>query len=74
MPQGQRDRGRDRADAHLDGGAIRDELGHVLADAPLDIADRGKDVLVRWLVDVHREVDLVDVDERVAERARHRAC
>ena len=72
LSERQSDRGRDRADPIWIVAPIRDQLGDVLADAPLDLADLGQDMLVRRLVDMHAEVDLVDVDERVAKRAGHR--
>ena len=43
------------------------------ADAPLDIPDLPDRMLVRRDIDLHGEVDAVDVDEAVAERTRHRA-
>ena len=67
-----RGRRRDRADPELERRAVRDELGDVLADPPLDVADRRAGVLVRRDVDLDGEVDVVDVDEAVAERPRHR--
>ncbi len=65
--------GRNGADAHLERRPVRDQLGHVLADATLDVADNGERVLVRRLVHLNGKVDLVDVDERVAQGSRHRA-
>ena len=49
------------------------ELGDECADPPLDVADLADRVLVRRDVDLDREVDVVDVDEAVAECPRHRA-
>ena len=40
VAQGQRRRRRDRADAQLERRPVRDEVGDVLADPPLDLADR----------------------------------
>ena len=65
--------GRDAADAQLERGAVGDELGDVLADPPLDVAELADRVLVGRHVDLDGEVDLAHVDEAVAERARHRA-
>ena len=44
---------RDRPDPQLQGRAIRDQLGHVLADPPLHVADAGVGCVV-----VRRHVDL----------------
>ena len=63
---------RDGADPELEGGAVGNELGDKRADAPLDHADRRLMELIRRLVGLHREVDLVDMDEAVAEGPRHR--
>ena len=61
-----------RADAHLERRAVGDELGDALADAPLDVADRRhRDASYGGAVDLDAEVDLIDVHEAVAERARH---
>ena len=49
-----------------------DQLGDVPADPPLDVADRRAGVDVRRDVDLDGQVDVVDVDEAVAERPRHR--
>ena len=67
-----RRRRRDRADAELERRAVRHELGDVAADPPLDVADRGAGVDVRRDIDLDGQVDVVDVDEAVAERPRHR--
>ena len=72
VAQGERGRRRDGADPELERRAVGDEVGHELADPPLDVADRADRVLVRRDVDLDREVDVVDVDEAVAERPRHR--
>jgi hypothetical protein len=64
----------DLADAHLQGGAVLDQLGDVRADAARHAADRGG---ARQLQ--HRPVHLYDVaeprhvNEGVPERARHAA-
>ena len=66
-------RRRDGADAQLERRAVGDELGDVLADPALDVADRaGSACSYGGLVDLDAEVDVVDVDEAVAERPRHR--
>ena len=68
-----RRRRRDRADAELERRAVRDEIGDVLADPALDVADRaGCACSYGGYVDLDREVDVVDVDEALAERPRHR--
>ena len=65
-------RGRDRPDPQLDRCPVRDELGDVLADPPFDLANRAARVLVGRHVHLDRQVDLVDVDEAVAEGPGHR--
>src|SRR4029079_17515562 len=71
----QEERGRrwDRADTQLQRRPIGDEVGDICTDPPLDVADRAEWMLVRWSVDLDREVDLLDVDEALAQRPRHRA-
>ena len=63
-------RRRDPADAHLDRGAIGNEIRHELPDPPLDLSRHADQVLVRGHVALDREVDLVDVDEAVAQGSR----
>ncbi len=70
--QGRRRSGRDGTDPQLERRSVWNELGHVLADPPLDIADLAAVILVGWHVDLDRQVDLVDVDEALAERPGHR--
>ena len=57
----------DGADAHLDGRAVGYEVGHELADPTLDFPELADEVLVRRHVALHGQVDLVHVDEAVAE-------
>ena len=47
-----------RADAQLERGAVRDQLGDMLADPTLDVADRRRGVHVGRDVDLDPEVDL----------------
>ena len=54
----QRGGGRDAADAELEGGAVRHEVGDELADPTLDVAELADRVLVGRHVDLDREVDL----------------
>ena len=67
-----RHRGRDRPDAQLQRGPVGDELRDVFADPPLHVADRTGAVLVGRHVDLDPEVDVVHVDEALAEGPRHR--
>ena len=60
------------ADPELDGGAVRHEVGDELADSALHVAELGDRVLVRGGVDLYRKVDVVNVDEALAECARYR--
>ena len=48
------------------------ELGDMAADAALHLADLAGRVLVRGLVDLDGEVDVVHVDEALAQGPRHR--
>ena len=62
---------RDRADAHLQAGAVLDQRGAVLADRRFGLV-RGREVsLFERLVVLYEQVDVVNVDERVSERARN---
>ena len=62
---------RNRADAHLEGGAVFDQVGADFADLGLDFAGgRNGDGRDGDVVLDHR-VDAVDVDEAVAVSARH---
>ena len=70
--EGRADGGGDRSDPELDRRAVGDQVGHEAADPPLDLADRAGCVLVRRDVALDGEVDVVDMDEAVAEGARHR--
>ena len=54
------------------GGAVRHEVGDELADPALHVAELWDPVLVRGDVDLDRKVDVVDVDEALAQRPRHR--
>ena len=65
------DGGGNAADAHLDRGPVGDQVGHELADARFDLAELADEMLVRRHVALHRQVDLIDVDEALAERSRH---
>ena len=58
------------ADPELERRAIRDEVGHVAADSPLHVPDLRHVVLVRRHGELDREVDVIDVDEALAERPR----
>ena len=51
---------------------VRHQLGDVGADPALDLPDVADGPLVRRNVDLDREVDVVHVDEAVAEGSRHR--
>ena len=62
---------RDSADPHLERRAVRDEARDVEADLPADVVRRLGSELEERLVDGDEVRDAVDVDERVAERARH---
>ena len=62
----------DVADAHLECGAVRDEVRDVLADAVLHVARRRRPQLIEGHINLDRQVDLRDMDEAVAERARQR--
>ena len=73
VAQGQRGGGRDRPDPELEGRPVGHELRDEFADPPLDGADRTDRVLVRRHVHLDRQVDVVDVDEALAERSWHRA-
>ena len=57
--QGQRGRCRDRADSELERRAVGHELGDVLADPSLDVADGRAGVDVGRDVDLDREIDVV---------------
>ena len=70
--QGHRRGRRDRADPQLERRPVRHEGRDVRADPLLDVADHRVGVGVRRDVDLDAEVDVVDVDEAVAERPRHR--
>ena len=71
--QGQGGGGRDRPDAQLDRRPVGDQLGDVLANPALDLADRAAEVLVGRHVHLDRQVDLVNVDEALAQGPGHRA-
>ncbi len=64
--------GRNRTDAQLDRGPVGDELRDERADPALHLADRRPAYVVRPLIGLHAEIDLVDMDEAVAKRAGHR--
>ena len=72
VPEGEGRRCRDRADPELECRAIRHELRDVLADPLLDEADGADPVFVGRDVDLDSEVDVVDVDEALAQCPRHR--
>ena len=72
VAEGQRHGRRDGADPELERRAVGHELRDVLADPPLDVADLAGRVLVRRDVHLDREVDVVHVDEALAEGPRHR--
>ena len=63
--------GRDRSDPKLERRAVGDEVGHVLADPTLDVTDGTDRMLVRRDIDLDPEVDVIDMDEALAERPRH---
>ena len=65
------DRVRQRPEAHLDGVAVLDEAGHVIAD-PLGFGrrDRSLDFQQRFVMG-NDEIDIPNVDESVAVDARH---
>src|SRR5207245_6490155 len=73
VAEGECRRRRDGTDAELERRAIGDEVGDVLPDLPLDFFDRANGMFVRGDVDLNGEIDVADVDEAVAKRARHRA-
>ena len=56
------DRGRDAADAGLEGGAVGDEPSGVLGDRPLRVPGRRVRQGERSLVALDQDVDLVDVE------------
>ena len=60
-----------RPDAHLDGGAVGNELGHLGGDPPLHLPHCGGRIFRERLLDLHEAVYLGPVEERVAESARH---
>lgn len=68
--EGQRRRRRDRPDPELERRAVGDELRDVLADPPFDVADGFRRPLEGRLLDLDREVDVIDVDEALAECPR----
>ena len=61
----------DGADAQLKGVAVPDELGHVLADAPLHVPDLGGRQLDDGQVGLHDAVQLGDVEESIPQGAGH---
>ncbi len=65
-------RRRDGPDPQLEGRAIGHEFRDVLPDPPLHIPDARACDGVRQHVHLDRQVDVVDVDEALAERPRHR--
>ena len=67
----ERRRRRDGSDAELEGRSVGDQICHVGTDPPLDITDRRRRVLVWRNVDLDRQVDIVDVDEALAQRPWH---
>jgi hypothetical protein len=73
VAQGQRRRCRNGPDAKLQRGAVGNEVRHELPDPALDVPDRIKRVCIWGQVDFDGEIDLVHVDEAIAERAGHRA-
>ena len=64
---------RDAADAELDGRAVLDQRGDVLADLARCLASRlGRRALSMSGASAgHQDVEVVDVEEAVAQRARH---
>jgi hypothetical protein len=62
----------DRADPELEGRTVGHEIGHVLPDPSLNVTDRLDPALVGRHVDLDGEIDVVHVDEALAERPWHR--
>ena len=61
----------DGADAQLEGVAVLDELGHVLADSTLHLGDPGGSQLDDGGVQLHQAADLGHVEEAVPQGAGH---
>ena len=60
---------RNRADTHLQAGPVFDQRGAVFADRRLDFVGLREMSFLERRVVLHEQVDVVDVNERVAERA-----